>query len=99
MVYIKIYFNLESNSIFNYDNVVTAFLTPISIIHLYLFACFGKILNFILNEFNINKIDYKALIMVTIIFIIKILISGGFNSDLNHFILTIVQPLNIRGWL
>jgi len=68
MVYIKIYFNLESNSIFNYDNVVTAFLTPISIIHLYLFACFGIILNFILNEFNINKIDYKALIMVTIIF-------------------------------
>jgi hypothetical protein len=37
--------------------------------------------------------------MVTIILIIKIWISGGFNSGWDHFISTIVQPLNIRGGL
>jgi hypothetical protein len=35
--------------------------------------------------------------MVTILLIIKILISGGFNLNWDHFISTIVQPLNIRG--
>ena len=77
MVYIKVYYNLYSDSNFNYDNVIVAFLTPISIIHLYFFACFGIILNII----------------------IKIWISGGFNSGWDHFISTIVQPLNIRGWV
>jgi NADH-ubiquinone oxidoreductase chain 5 len=60
MVYIKVYYNLDSDSNFNYDNVIVAFLTPISIIHLYFFACFGIALNIILNGFNIKKTDFRA---------------------------------------